>query len=165
MIFTLMGTELRDASYDSTTGNIYNETLTTVNELGENLAVASYRNVVCTVGTVTNSTEGPVIAPLNYTVTNCNLKYSGALATQGYNNSNWNVSYSYVYDADNYATNVMNDTGQSIASVTDWFDIFVVITAMVVLILLTVIIITAIRSSGMIAGAGSTSGANSVGTA
>jgi len=33
--------------------------------------------------------------------------------------------------------------------VTDWFDIFIVIGAMVVLILLTVIIITAIRSSGM----------------
>jgi hypothetical protein len=49
------------------------------------------------------------------------------------------------------AIKVINDTGQSIAGVTDWFDIFIVIGAMVVLILLTVIIITAIRSSGMIA--------------
>lgn len=48
------------------------------------------------------------------------------------------------------AIKVINDTGQSISSVTDWFDIFIVIGAMVVLILLTVIIITAIRSSGMI---------------
>ena len=46
---------------------------------------------------------------------------------------------------------VINDTGQSIASVTDWFDIFIVIGAMVVLILLTVVIISAIRSSGMVA--------------
>jgi hypothetical protein len=45
---------------------------------------------------------------------------------------------------------VINDTGQAISSVTDWFDIFIVIGAMVVLILLTVIIITAIRSSGMV---------------
>lgn len=50
------------------------------------------------------------------------------------------------------AINVINETGQSISSVTDWFDIFIVIGAMVVLILLTVIIITAIRSSGMVAG-------------
>ena len=49
------------------------------------------------------------------------------------------------------AIKVINDTSSSIASVTDWFDIFIVIGAMVVLILLTVIIITAIRSSGMVA--------------
>lgn len=49
------------------------------------------------------------------------------------------------------AIDVINETGQSIASVTDWFDIFIVIGAMVVLILLTVIIITAIRSSGLVA--------------
>jgi len=53
---------------------------------------------------------------------------------------------------DETAISVINDTGNSIASVTDWFDIFIVIGSMVVLILLTVIIITAIRSSGMVAG-------------
>lgn len=55
---------------------------------------------------------------------------------------------------DTTAISVINDTGKSLASVTDWFDIFIVIGAMVVLILLTVIIITAIRSSGMVAGGG-----------
>lgn len=48
------------------------------------------------------------------------------------------------------AVQVINDTGQALSGVTDWFDIFIVIGAMVVLILLTVIIITAIRSSGMV---------------
>jgi hypothetical protein len=51
------------------------------------------------------------------------------------------------------AIGVINETSQSIASVTDWFAIFITIGAMVVLILLTVIIITAIRSSGMVASA------------
>ena len=55
---------------------------------------------------------------------------------------------------DETAIGVINDTGQSLAGVTDWFEIFIVIGAMVVLILLTVIIITAIRSSGMVAGGG-----------
>lgn len=50
------------------------------------------------------------------------------------------------------AVDIINDTGTAISGVTDWFDIFIVIGAMVVLILLTVIIITAIRSSGMVAG-------------
>ena len=50
------------------------------------------------------------------------------------------------------AIDVINATTSSISSVTDWFDIFIVIGAMVVLILLTVIIITAIRGSGLMAG-------------
>ena len=49
------------------------------------------------------------------------------------------------------AITVINDTGSAISGVTDWFEIFIVIGAMVVLILLTVIIITAIRGSGLIA--------------
>jgi len=51
------------------------------------------------------------------------------------------------------AIKVINDTSSSIAGVTDWFPIIIVITAMVVLILLTVIIITAIRGSGLVASA------------
>ena len=47
---------------------------------------------------------------------------------------------------------VINDTTSSISSVTDWYDIFIVIGAMVVLILLTVIIIVAIRGSGLMSG-------------
>ena len=53
---------------------------------------------------------------------------------------------------DTTAIDVINDTTVSISSVTDWYDIFIVIAAMVVLILLTVIIITAIRGSGLMAG-------------
>ena len=53
---------------------------------------------------------------------------------------------------DTTAINVINDTGTAISGVTDWFEIFIVIGAMVVLILLTVIIITAIRGSGLMAG-------------
>lgn len=49
------------------------------------------------------------------------------------------------------AKQVINETGSSIANVTSWFPIIIVITAMVVLILLTVIIITAIRGSGLVA--------------
>jgi hypothetical protein len=51
---------------------------------------------------------------------------------------------------DETATDVINETTSSISDVTDWFGIFIVIGAMVVLILLTVIIISAIRGSGLI---------------
>lgn len=53
---------------------------------------------------------------------------------------------------DTTAIESINDTGVAITSVVDWFDIFIVIGAMVVLILLTVIIITAIRGSGLMTG-------------
>jgi len=53
---------------------------------------------------------------------------------------------------DQTASNVISNTTDSISGVTDWYDIFIVIGAMVVLILLTVIIITAIRGSGLMAG-------------
>ena len=53
---------------------------------------------------------------------------------------------------DTTAIQVINDTSSAISSVTDWFPIFIVIGAMVVLILLTVIIISAIRGSGLMAG-------------
>lgn len=65
---------------------------------------------------------------------------------------------------DTTAQGVINNTTDAISGVTDWFDIFIVIGAMVVLILLTVIIITAIRSSGL-AQVGGSSGAGKVGTA
>lgn len=51
------------------------------------------------------------------------------------------------------ASGVILATSTSIAGVTSWFPIIIVITAMVVLILLTVIIITAIRGSGLVASA------------
>ena len=53
---------------------------------------------------------------------------------------------------DTDAIEVINDTGNALSDVTDWFAIIIVIAAMVVLILLTVIIITAIRGSGITAG-------------
>ena len=53
------------------------------------------------------------------------------------------------------ANHVIGNTTESISTATDWFDIFIVIGAMVVLILLTVVIISAIRGSGLLAGGGS----------
>ena len=159
MIFTLMGDGLRTATYTSATSvSVINESAVPITA-GVTLAGGSARSGACGTVVLTNGTAGTVISTGNYTQVNCILtnttgefsEYDTPFAT-----------YSYTWSADNTATGVMNDTTNAIASVTDWFDIFIVIGAMVVLILLTVIIITAIRSSGMIAGAGSN---NVVGTA
>ena len=160
MIFTLMGSSLRDATYDTTTVSVVNETISVPTTAGITLAGGSARDGACGTVVLTNGTAGTVIASANYTQTDCVLvnatgeftAYTTPFAT-----------YSYTWEADNTATDVMNETASGISGVTDWFDIFIVIGAMVVLILLTVIIITAIRGSGMIAG--SSQGANQVGTA
>ena len=152
MIFSLMGGEMRDATYDSTAVSVTNETATgLMNTTGTSaLAGASALNFAgFSVTTVHNFTDGAVVLVGNYTA-NADSTLVNATATA------WpyavNVSYSYTYDASNTATDVMNDTTVSIGTVTDWFPIFIVIGAMVVLILLTVIIITAIRGSGLMAG-------------
>ena len=158
---------MQDSVYDSTTTTSANESLATANSTGITLTTGnSARNGVCGALTyVYNGTTGNVQIGLgNFTQTGCTVKNATLLSDSGMTATTLRYTYSYTYDADNDATDVINDTTGSIAGVTDWFDIFIVIGAMVVLILLTVIIITAIRSSGMVSG-GATQGANQVGTA
>ena len=156
MIFSLMGGELQDATYDSTTVSVTNESITfpSTNAV-QSLDYSTYLNVVCSdVSYIANATTtGVELLSGNVTQSACTLTNATALSTSAYgSNGTIYVSYTYTYDATNTATDVMNDTTVGISSVTDWFAIFVVIGAMVVLILLTVIIITAIRGSGLMAG-------------
>jgi len=168
MIFSIMGSKMSDSVYTSTSATSTNESLGTPTTAGLLLATGgNSRNGVC--GAVTkiyNDTTGNVQIGLgNITQVGCyvyNNTASGNWLTT-FGDADTRMTYTYTYDANNTATEVIGDTTSSIAGVTDWFDIFIVIVAMVVLILLTVIIITAIRSSGMVGG--SSQGANSVGTA
>ena len=158
MIFSLMGGEMRDATYDSTTVAVGNESVTFVaTNVAQTLVGASSRNAVCstTPTSLWNETlAGSELVVGNVTLTSdCTLLNATALNDMIGNGTVF-VSYSYVWDADNTATDVMNDTTVGIAGVTDWFPIFIVIGAMVVLILLTVIIITSIRGSGLMTGGG-----------
>lgn len=53
---------------------------------------------------------------------------------------------------DPVAIDVMNKTSIAIASATDWFAIFITISAVVVLILLIVLIIVSLRQAGLMGG-------------
>jgi hypothetical protein len=157
-IFAIMGGQLQESTYTATVGTANNETLTTVTGTGETLSYSTLRDVVCTLVRVQNSTSGASISSGNYTQSNCVLTSTGGT----YNNTNWNVTYTYAYNADNTATYTMNDTTNSIVGAVAWFDIFIVIGAMVTLIFLTVLIIVAIRGSGIMGG---NTGMAGVGTA
>ena len=161
MIFSLMGGGLRDATYDDTTVAVANETITFVAiNTPQTLSASTQRDVVCstTPTSVWNETLAGVSIPVtNVTLTaDCTVVNATTLVPHMVNGTVF-VSYNYNWDADNTATDIMNDTTSGIAGVTDWFNIFLVIGAMVVLILLTVIIITAIRGSGLLGGVEGTS--------
>jgi len=155
MIFSLMGGEMRDATFTSTSVSVANESVT-LDGTAQTLSVASLRNVVCdtTPTQLINQTiDGEVFGVTNVTLTStCTVTNATVIGGDWIGNGTVFLSYGYTWDADNTATNVMNDTTAGISSVTNWYPIFIVIGAMVVLILLTVIIITAIRGSGLMAG-------------
>jgi uncharacterized membrane protein len=167
MIFTIMGSKLQTGEYDASSGTSSNESLGIPTTAGITLTVGdSALNGVCgAITEVYNATGVQIIGLTNFTQTGCTVKNASILSPTITNATTLKYTYSYTYDAENTATTVMNDTTQALASTVDYFDIFIVITAMVVLILLTVIIITAIRTSGLIEGAGSQHNASNVGSA
>ena len=148
MIFSLMGGEMIGATYTSTTQTVVSENVVEadfIDGTGFTLLDTGLNNASWTIVALYNNTN-ELLAVGNYTLT-ANVLSN---ATEFNGGADMFVNYTYIYDAENTATGVMNDTTVGIASVTDWFPIFIVIGAMVVLILLTVIIIVAIRSSGLI---------------
>lgn len=131
--------EVRDAAENLQTQNGVgvNETLTTVTETGETLSANTLRNIVCTFGLVTNATGGETIPANNYTTSGCTISAVGT----HYNNTNWNVSYTYTYD-DPFAAEI---TGNLSVGTTDFFDnaptIFTILGVVAVIAAVTLIIV------------------------
>jgi len=162
MIFSIMGNKLQESQYGSASATVTNETGAKPTTAGIGLTSgSSATGGVCGAVTSLYNSTGEYMAIGNITQVGCTV-YNNSDAAQF--TTNMNYTYPYTYSTTTDATDVMGDTVTGISGVVEWFDIFIVIGAMVVLILLTVIIITAIRSSGMIAGSTS-QGARSVGTA
>lgn len=168
MIFTLMGAGMKDSTYLTTLITVsdeYVEGSTSINdtpyELGAGVPQALRGSTSYVITGALNSSSNLVI------IVDGNVTVNATGWVTNASSINWNnvtLNYTYTWEADTIATDVMNDTTSAIAGVTSWFSIFIVIGAMVVLILLTVIIITAIRGSGMIEGEG-TSRTSNVGSA
>ena len=136
-IFIVIGivvlSKLIDTTYDSASGSASNETLGSVNETGIDLSVSTYRSVSCTVGLVTNATDGVLIGATNYTATNCNLAFAPGGDTN-FNNTAWNVTYSYSYEADSAASLAGNETITAVAEIPGWLStiITLVITGIII---------------------------------
>jgi hypothetical protein len=158
MIYSLMGGKILESDTvtkqfsDSATQNVVNITG------GATLTACSGVpfGQISSVSSVVNDTDGGVWSSSDYTFSGCTVTNATALI-----DDNVNISYGYTYAGSDYST--INDTVVSISETTDWFSIFIVIGAMVVLILLTVIIITSIRGSGLMGSA--VDGGSTIGSA
>ena len=101
-----IGEKYEDALTNKLTSySALNETLTTVTEAGEYLYLNSLRDPVCSISRVINTTSGELIASGNYTTTNCLIQATSHATTSGYNNTNWNVTYTGTYSQLTVASN------------------------------------------------------------
>lgn len=154
--FIIVGVNLQETQLTTVSADVINETTTgPVNNTGYSLFGASvYNDCSASAITVTNGTLGgigEVIDANNYTITNC-VMYGIAAP---YNlTSNWNVTYTYSGTQTTTASEVINDTYQSMSDLPTWFPIFITFAAIVVLILLIVLMLNALRNSGFIGGEG-----------
>lgn len=146
MIFALMGSELEESVWDSISGTVANESLVAINETGKTLTrEAQYNEVECTVSACINQSGDLLINSANYTTDSkaCTIAFTGA--DLNYNNSNWSCTYTYSGLGNNTASGVIFETSSELSGTTDWYDIIIVLTVMVVLVLLASLIIDVIR--------------------
>jgi len=135
----------------ASSGSASNETLLSVNETGSFFANSIRNSVVCSVFEVRNATTPITIASGNYTVNNCLISYS-APEDSSFNNSLWNVSYTYTYDDFEGVDEVIANTSQG---VTDFFSnapTFFVLLGVVVIILIISIVVISVNNFGTTGG-------------
>lgn len=156
MLFAIIGGEVEEETWDAIAGSVANETVTAVDEAGDELTAGQYNGAVCTIGEVFEAdyTNNSVNSG-NYTVTGCNLV---ANAGADYNGSDWNVSYSYTGNSNSTSSNIIHTTFTSLSDVTSWQGLIIVLGMVVVLIILTVMIVTAIKNAGIMGGGMKSSG-------
>ena len=100
------------------------DVLTTVTETGETLACGIRPAGACGNATLVNATGSSITLDGNYTQANCLVSYSGEAGNaNGFNNSNWNASYSCTYAGEAYTS--ANATIIGIGTFADFWEIIV----------------------------------------
>lgn len=112
-------------------GTINNETLVSVDTLGERLSVYNYFNCQATILYATNATSGAIINSANYTTSNCAVY---AVAGASYNGTNWNITATYTYRLDTAAANASGSAVTSFSNGTPWITIIIVVAFAVIVI-------------------------------
>ena len=137
LVFGLIITEKLKDTTGTYASTVVNETLTTVTETGEFVS----RNNSCAfqgfaISIATNATGGQVIAAGNFTVN----ADTGKVTSTGssYNNTNWNVTYSY--SAGQSACEAATNTVTGLGTFADFWEIIVLAIVITVVISLLLVV-------------------------
>jgi len=145
VIVVIMGTLSNTTILPTTSTTFTSEKLTAVSSnTSRNFVCISYPgNPVCTISAVVNDSDGVAVPLLNYTQTNCAIKYSGLTMTGGLNNTNWNVTYSCAYDGytKQQASNILSNTSSGITGFFGAINPVYAILAILVIILVLVVLV------------------------
>ena len=108
------------------TYRIVNETVTTVNQVGDNLGIQWVKSV----DVVQNATSGTVLTSGNYTSTVNSGNGVGTIyatsTSSPFNNTNWNVTYT-VYNISDARYTLPNQAAVGITEYGNWFKILVIV--------------------------------------
>lgn len=136
IIAMFIAASIQGATYESTTGASTDEVLTAVdNVTASSFTYSTLTDVSCgAVSDVTNAT-GTAISTGNYTQSGCTLI---ATDVSDFIGENWNVTYSYTYNADTATSNASGDLVTSLGNGSAWLTILIVVGfAAIVLSMLT----------------------------
>jgi len=153
MAFTIAGSKMQESVDETVVTAFGNETQLT--QVGTTARSTGFTEVSNSSFLVFNSTGEQILnAGVHYELVSgsgyLTFTQAGAELVNGTGNLVYNISGSYTWIGG--AGDVINQTKTAISSVTDWFDTFIVIGAIVVLVLLIVLVIIAIRRAGLMGG-------------
>jgi len=143
-----------DTILTTQTGGVANESLTSVDAAGENLAVRSfsdYRNLACVVSACINDTAEVVIPITNYSTSynGCHVSWAGSIDdTNNFNSTNWNCTYTYTYvnpEASEVYGNITEGTTKFFSNATTWFTL---LTVVIIILIIAVVIYAVNKFSG-----------------
>jgi len=147
IIFGNLGDTAEDAMPVRQSLTIINETLTSVDHLGEFLVHYTDLDPVCTIGIVSNASSGDTIGSGNYTQTNCHLAHPTGIGGNegGFNNSDWHVTYTYTNrdpSARDVPLNLTDAASSFFGNAGTW------LTLLSIVIIITIITLVLIRVRG-----------------
>jgi len=134
-----------DIVRQSNSGSAINETLTTVSEKGEVVTSAARSGFTSfSVAIVTNATDGVLIPSTNYTYSQTGrISFLTPGGNTDFNNTNWNVTYSYKYGGEAYESG--NATVTGLGTFSNFWEIIVLAIVISVVIGLLLLVFGARR--------------------
>lgn len=153
IIVIIMGILGGTTILSSVAGTVTNQrTTSVVTETSQQLpTVVGYNNPICSLTSVVNATSNTAIPTGNYTFTStgCTIVFKSLTAEPGnFNNSKWNVTYSYTYNSPNQdnLNGILGNTSSGISRFFSNINPIYAILAVLVIILVLVVLVRVVQA-------------------